>query len=88
MAKSFLLEVVTPEKRFFTGEVESVIIRTHTGEEGFLADHIWACKLLAAGEMRIRSKDSKDSRAAEISGGYIDVHGDVFIFTDSAEWKE
>ena len=88
MAKGFLLDVVTPEERFFSGEVESVVVKTLTGEEGFLANHIWACKILDAGEMRIRDKGSKEVRTAEISGGYIDVHGDIMIFTDSAEWKE
>ena len=83
-----MLEIVTPEKRFYSGEVELVVVRTETGEEGFLANHIWAVKLLASGEMRLREPGSKETRRADISGGFIDVHGDILIFTDSAEWKE
>ena len=88
MGSSFALEILTPEKRFYSGEVEIVIARTHSGEEGFLANHIWACKLLDSGLIRLRESGSKEEKHAEISGGFIDVHGDVFIFTDSAEWVQ
>ena len=88
MAKTFLLEIVTPEKIFYTGEVELVVTRTLVGEEGFLANHVWACKLLDTGELRFREAGSKELRRADISGGLVDVHGDIVVFTDSAEWKE
>ena len=86
MAKSFKLEIVTPEMLFYSGEVEIVVVRTLSGEEGFLADHVWICKLLDSGVMRIREPGSNEHRLANISGGFIDVHGDVMIFSDSAEW--
>ena len=86
MGHSFTLQIMTPEKHFYSGDVEIVIARTHSGEEGFLANHIWACKLLDAGILRLRETGSKEEKRAEISGGFIDVHGDVFVFTDSAEW--
>ena len=86
MAKSYKLEIITPEKVFYSGEVEIVVVRTLSGEEGFLADHVWVCKLLDSGEMRIREPGSNEHRLANISGGFIDVHGDVLIFSDSAEW--
>ena len=88
MGKTFKLEIVTPEMVFYTGDVEIVVVRTLLGEEGFLADHVWVCKLLDSGELRIREPGSKEHRLANISGGFIDVHGDVLIFTDSAEWAE
>jgi len=86
MAKSFKLEIVTPDGEFYSGDVEIVIVRTLSGEEGFLVGHIWVCKLLDTGTMRIREPGSKEHRLANISGGFIDVHGDVLIFTDAAEW--
>jgi F-type H+-transporting ATPase subunit epsilon len=88
MAKSFLLDVVTPEKRFYSGEVEIVIVRTLSGEEGFLANHVWAVKLLGDGEMRIRESGTGKTLRADISGGVIDVHDHILIYTDKAEWKE
>ena len=86
MSKSFKLEIVTPDNMFYLGDVEIVVVRTLSGEEGFLADHAWVCKLLDKGTMRIREPGSKEHRLANISGGFIDVHGDVLIFTESAEW--
>ena len=88
MPRSFLLEIVTPEKRFYSGEVEIVIARTHSGDEGFMAGHIWACKLLDTDELWFREAGEKDYRLAAISGGYIDVSGNVMIFTDTAEWPD
>ena len=88
MAKSFSLEIVTPEAQFYTGEAEIVIVRTLSGEEGFMAEHAWACKLLGKGELRFREPCSKEHRYAQISGGFVDVRDEILIFTDSAEWGE
>ena len=88
MAKSFKLEIATPEMLFYSGEVETVVVRTLSGEEGFLADHVWVCKLLDSGTIRIREPGSKEHKFAIITGGFIDVHGDALIFTDHAEWED
>ena len=88
MANSFRLEVVTPERLFYEGDVELVIARTLLGDEGFMANHAWACKLLATGELWIQEHGSKDFKIAAISGGYIDVQKTIVIFTDSAEWPD
>ena len=88
MAKSFLLEIVTPEKLFYYGKAEIVIARTLTGEEGFMAGHSWACKLLGTGELWFREAGEKDYRLAAVSGGFVDVQDHILVFTDSAEWAE
>ena len=88
MANSFRLEVITPERLFYDGEVELVIVRTLNGDEGFMANHAWACKLLSTGELWIQEKGSREYKIAAISGGYIDVQKTIVIFTDSAEWPE
>lgn len=81
-----MLEVITPSKLFYLGEVEMVIATTLTGDEGFLANHIWACKLLATGELWVKEKGASDFRIAAISGGFIDVKDTITIYTDAAEW--
>ncbi|QHI72455.1 ATP synthase F1 subunit epsilon [Aminipila terrae] len=88
MAKSVLLEVITPSKLFYKDKVEMVIVRTLTGEEGFMADHTWACKLLDIGVMWIKEEGSNEFKAASIAGGYIDVKENFVIYTDAAEWVE
>lgn len=88
MAKSTRLEVITPSKLFYKGDIELVIVRTLLGDEGFMANHTWACKLLTAGELWIKEAGSKDFKVAAISGGFIDVKDNIVIFTDAAEWPE
>jgi F-type H+-transporting ATPase subunit epsilon len=88
MPRSVQLEVITPSKLFYKGEVELVIARTMTGDEGFMAGHTWAVKLLDAGELWFQEAGAKDFRIAALAGGFIDVKEDIIIFTDSAEWPE
>lgn len=88
MAKSIHLEVITPSKLFYKGDAELVIVRTLEGDEGFMAGHSWACKLLAAGELWIQEFGSKDFKVAAVAGGYVDVTDNIVIFTDAAEWAD
>lgn len=88
MAKSVLLEVITPSKLFYMGEVEIVIARTLEGDEAFMADHSWACKLLDVGELWIKEKGAKEYKFAAVAGGYIDVKENIIMFTDAAEWPD
>lgn len=88
MAKTFKIEVITPERLFYEGEVEMVIVRTTIGYEGFMANHAWACKLLGTGIMRLKEAGGKDFKHASITGGFIDVKDRVTIFTDAAEWPD
>ena len=88
MPNSVKLEVMTPSKSFYSGQVELVIVRTKSGDEGFMAGHAWACKLLDVGEMWIQEAGSKEYRIAAISEGFIDVKDSIVVFTDAAEWSE
>lgn len=88
MANTFDLEIITPSKRFYGGEVEHVICKTGEGYEGFLANHAWTCKLLDAGKLRFREKGAKEDvwREASAAGGFIDIKDSVIIYTDAVEW--
>jgi F0F1-type ATP synthase epsilon subunit len=35
MAKTFKIKVITPEKMFYSGDAELVIVRTSGGDEGY-----------------------------------------------------
>lgn len=90
MANSVKLEIITPSKRFYRGDVELVIATTLEGDEGFMYGHSWACKLLAIGELWIQEAGAeKDQfRVAAIAGGFIDVKDSIIIYTDAVEWSE
>ena len=87
---SVRLEVITPSKLFYRGEVDLVIVTTLDGDEGFMAGHVWACKLLDVGELWIQETGAgKDEwRVAAVAGGFIDVKDSIVIYTDAVEWSE
>lgn len=88
MARSFKLEVITPERLFYSGEVELVIARTMTGDEGYMYGHSWACKLLKPGELWILEANAKstDFKVAALADGFVEVEDHVIIYADAAEW--
>lgn len=89
MAKSVKLKIITPSQIFYDGEVEMLIVRTVSGEEGFMAGHTWACKLLAVGgKLCIREPGAKELRVAAISSGFVDVKENFVVYTDAAVWAE
>lgn len=79
------IEVVTPAKEFFAGEVESLVVKTTDGYEGFMAGHSWQVSLLVKGDMTIR-EPGKEPRKARLGSGYIDVKDSVLVFVDEAQW--
>ena len=87
---SFRLEVMTPSKLFYRGEVDMVIVTTKDGDEGFMACHVWACKLLEVSELWIQEKGAgKDEwRVAAVAGGFVDMKDSMVIYTDAVEWSE
>jgi F-type H+-transporting ATPase subunit epsilon len=81
----FKLEVVTPERKFFEGEAEMVIIKTPEGEMGILADHEPALVAVEAGILKILV-DGKWQESA-VSQGFMEVtHEKTIALVDTAEW--
>lgn len=91
MSKLVKLEIMTPSKVFYRGMVKMVIVRTLEGDEGFMAGHSWACKLLDVGELWIQEETENPQddgwRVAACAGGFIDVQDSIIIYTDAAEWS-
>jgi len=87
MASTFPLEIVTPDKKFFTEEVEMITVAGIEGELGILKNHIPLVTPLAIGKVRIK-QDGK-VRVAAVAEGYLDVQKDkTTIVTDAAEWPD
>jgi F-type H+-transporting ATPase subunit epsilon len=88
MTEKIKMQIVTPERLFYGGHIELVIVRTLSGDEGFMARHAWATKLLAVGEIWIQEPGRKDFKVAAAGNGFIDVKNEITIFVDSAEWPD
>ncbi len=85
MASTFPLEIVTPDKMFFEGDIEMVSVSGTEGQLAILKDHIPLVTPLAVGKVRI--KQNGEIREAAVAEGYLDVSKDkATIVTDAAEW--
>ncbi|TCO78803.1 F0F1 ATP synthase subunit epsilon [Marinisporobacter balticus] len=87
MASTFELEIVTPDKKFYEGSVERIVIRTTNGDIGILKDHMFTVSPLQIGAIKIK-QEGKYKEAA-CAGGFIQVKEEkTTIITDSAEWAD
>jgi F-type H+-transporting ATPase subunit epsilon len=78
------LEIVTPEKLAYEGEVDSVVLPGSQGELGVLPHHAPLVSTLGAGELRLRSGGSEESFA--IVGGFLQVLPDkVVVMAETAD---
>lgn len=87
MASTFKLEIVTPERMFFSGDVETVVLKTPQGEIGILSGHIPLVAAVAVGPLRIK-KDGEWVEAV-LTEGFMEIKQDkTIILTDTAEWPD
>ena len=79
-----LLEIVTPEKLAYEGEVDSVQLPGSEGELGVLPHHAPLVSNLGSGELRLRKGGQEDSFA--IVGGFLQVLPDkVVVMAETAD---
>lgn len=84
---SFYVEILTPEKRFFTGDIETLILKTPNGEMGVLANHTPMVSAVAIGIIRI--KQDGEWLDAVLSEGFMEIKNDkTVILVDTAEWPD
>lgn len=82
---TFLLEILTPERKFFSGKVETIILKTPEGEMGMLANHAPTLVPVSIGSIRI--KLDNDWLDAVLSEGFMEIHSNkTVILADTAEW--
>ncbi len=85
MARSFHLEVVTPDRQLLSDEVVSVVAPGVEGYLGVLANHAPLVTELRVGILRVRYPDDTEEQIA-ISGGFMEVADNrVLVLADSAE---
>jgi F-type H+-transporting ATPase subunit epsilon len=78
------VEVVTPEKRVWSGEAKMVSARTLEGDLGVLPDHAPLLGVLADGTVSIKGADGSTNDFV-INGGFISVSNNrVSILGESA----
>jgi len=84
---TFFLEVITPERKFFSGEADSVVFKSIDGEMGVLARHAPTVVAVAVGSLRITSQGKRIE--ALVTDGFAKIMPDkVIILIDTAEYPE
>ena len=71
------LEILSPERTLFSGEVESVTLPGALGEFTVLRNHAALVSTLTAGNVTYRSTDDNELHSVEISGGIADVDNNI-----------
>lgn len=71
--KKLTVEVVSPEKRIWSGEATSVSARTLDGDLGILVDHISLLGVLVPGVVSIKTLDGSKTDI-EMADGFISVN--------------
>ena len=83
----FKLQIITPEKTFFDGETDQIIVRTTVGDVGILNGHEPYCAALGIGQLRVRING--EFRRAATSGGIIKVSKEkTVILAQTCEWAD
>jgi F-type H+-transporting ATPase subunit epsilon len=72
------IEIITPDKRIFEGEIKSVRVPGKKGSFQVLKDHAPIVSTLEKGLVRIVDEDDKEI-IYEISGGVIEVKANKII---------
>ena len=65
------VEILTPEKKFFSGDAESIMLPGADGKFEILKDHAPLISSLKEGEIRIR-QNGKDT-SVKIKSGFVEV---------------
>jgi F-type H+-transporting ATPase subunit epsilon len=81
------LELVTPERLAFNGEVDFVVLPAWEGEMGVLPGHVPFLVQLKPGE--VRYTDRGQTACFAVSGGFAEVtRGRVALFAETAEMSD
>lgn len=84
---SFHLEIVTPDRLFFSEDVDSVIVKGIEGDLAILKGRAPVTTPLGIGKVRIFK--GNEEKVAAIVDGYISVVNEkTTIVTEAAEWPD
>ena len=87
MAEKFKLNIISPDRPFFTGDCEFLEFVSTEGELGVYANHIPLTTLLEPCVMKIHN-DGEEKKAA-ILGGFVEILKDkVTVLAEDAQWPD
>ena len=86
--EGFELKIVTPDGSAFEGEVQSIVVRTTTGDVGILRNHVNYVATIDFGSLKITLPDGKE-RTASCMNGFVSVdHNLVRVIVTTFEFAD
>lgn len=87
-SRIFQVEIITPDRVFYTGEATMIEFNTAAGELGVYKKHIPLTTVLAPGTVKIHSDGEEDVIAA-VHSGFAEILPDkVTLLAEIAEWPD
>lgn len=87
MAEIFKVEIITPDRVFYTGETDFLEFTTVAGEIGVYKNHIPTTTVLAPGIVTIHNGD--EEKTAAVHAGFAEILNDkVTLLAEVAEWPD
>jgi F-type H+-transporting ATPase subunit epsilon len=85
---TFLLEIVTPERKVYAEQASMIVVKGVAGELGILPNHIPLVTPLKIAPITVKRQGQSDQVIA-VNGGFMEVRKDkVVILAESAELPE
>ena len=86
-SRVFKVEIITPDRIFYTGEATMIEFTTADGEIGVYKNHIPLTTVLAPGVVTITNDD--EVKEAAVHAGFAEILGDkVTLLAEIAEWPD
>lgn len=83
----FKVEIITPDRVFYTGETDFIEFTTESGQIGVYKNHIPMTTVLAPGIVTIHNGE-KEKRAA-VHAGFAEILNDkITLLAELAEWPD
>ena len=83
----FKVEIITPDRVFYTGEADFIEFTTEAGDIGVYKNHIPMTTVLAPGIVNIYN--GEDTKVAAVHAGFAEILGDkVTLLAEVAEWPD
>ena len=86
-SRKFQVEIITPERVFYTGEATMIEFTSVEGDMGVYKDHIPLTTVLAPGIVTITEEEGQ--KKAAVHSGFAQILGDkVTLLAEIAEWPD
>ena len=83
----FAVEIITPDRIFFTGEADFLEFTTSEGQIGVYKNHIPMTSVLAPGVVTIHN--GEETKKAAVHAGFSEILGEkVTLLAELAEWPD